>query len=103
MKNNQVQEQINKPERLHPIHQQTYRNKLYFEDELRKLVPDLVKAENFGLLEKDESRYFNYYTSGEPNIKHSSYFYFKNGLIEFTGILRGDISKSPIQNMDNLH
>lgn len=101
MRQKQFQEQINKPEKLRPGEQQSYRNKLYFESELRKLVPDLLYATDYGYLDRDQTNNFNYYTSGEPNVRHLSYFQIKNGIIEFTGILNGSINKFPIQDMDN--
>lgn len=99
MKRNQ--EQINKPIKLYPTEHQAYRNKLYFEEELRKVVPDLIRAERYGYLSKDGINTFDYYTSGEPDVRHSAYFILKNGLIEFTGILEGKVQKYPVNNSGN--
>ena len=80
-------EQIMKPEKLGMFEQQPYREKLYFEEELRKLVPDLIKAEGYGTLFGKGKRGFNYYTSEKPDERQYSYYEIKNGQIVFTGIL----------------
>lgn len=81
------QEQIIEPVKLGIYGQQIYREKLYFEEELRKLVPDLIKAEGYGMLSGKGKRGFNYYTLEKPNESQYSYYEIKNGQITFTGIL----------------
>lgn len=80
-------EQIMEPEKLGMFGQQSYREKLYFEEELRKLVPDLIKAERYGTLYGKGKRGFNYYTLEKPNESQYSYYEIKNGQITFTGLL----------------
>lgn len=80
-------EQIMKPEKLGMFEQQPYREKLYFEEELRKLVPDLIKAEGYGMLSGKGMRNFCYYTTEKPNERQYSYYEIKNGQITFTGLL----------------
>lgn len=80
-------EQIMEPVKLGIFGQQIYREKLYFEEELRKLVPDLIKAEGYGMLSGKGMRGFNYYTSEKPNERQYSYYEIKNGQITFTGLL----------------
>lgn len=54
---------------------------------VEKLVPDLIKAEGYGMLSGKGMRNFCYYTTEKPNEKQYSYYEIKNGQITFTGLL----------------
>lgn len=77
------QEQINIPEKLSYVQQQDYRERLYFENELRKLVPDLIRAEYYGYLCDSKKRWFDYYTKDKPEEKKRSCFAIRNGIVSF--------------------